>query len=113
MKGEQILQAIWNDVIIAESDETIIVEGNHYFPFGSIKKEYFQKTELTTLCAGDTLTLARKRCELLSELTDVDYSAIWQWGFIERVSTGLVLKEFGQEDESSAYLEVADCCVFD
>jgi len=39
------VQAIWNSVVIAESYETVVVEGNHYFPFNSIKKEYFQKTE--------------------------------------------------------------------
>ena len=44
------MQAIWNDVVIAESDDTVIVEGNHYFPFDSIKQEYFKKTELTTVC---------------------------------------------------------------
>ncbi|MDH3855913.1 MAG: DUF427 domain-containing protein [Nitrosopumilus sp.] len=44
------MQAIWNDTIIAESDNTVVVEGNHYFPFGSIKEEYFKKTELTTVC---------------------------------------------------------------
>ena len=44
------MQAIWNDVIIAESDDTVIVDGNHYFPFDSIKQEYFKKTELTTVC---------------------------------------------------------------
>ncbi len=59
------------------------------------------------LLAGDTVKLARERCELLSELTAVDSRAIWHWGFIERVSTGLVLKELGQERESVAYLEVA------
>ncbi|MCH7877128.1 MAG: DUF427 domain-containing protein [Thaumarchaeota archaeon] len=44
------MQAIWNDVVIAESNETVLVEGNHYFPFDSIKKEYFQKTDQTTIC---------------------------------------------------------------
>ncbi|MDH5666283.1 MAG: DUF427 domain-containing protein, partial [Nitrosopumilus sp.] len=44
------MQAIWNDVIIAESDDTVEVEGNHYFPFDSIKREYFKKTDLTTFC---------------------------------------------------------------
>jgi len=44
------MQAIWNDVIIAESDDTVVVEGNHYFPFNSIKEEYYSKTELTTFC---------------------------------------------------------------
>ena len=44
------MQAIWNDTVIAESNATIVVDGNHYFPFDSIKKEYFQKAELTTVC---------------------------------------------------------------
>ncbi|MDC4217955.1 MAG: DUF427 domain-containing protein [Candidatus Nitrosopumilus limneticus] len=44
------MKAMWNNVIIAESDHTEIVEGNHYFPFDSIKSEYFTKTELTTVC---------------------------------------------------------------
>ena len=44
------MQAIWNDTIIAESDDTVVVDGNHYFPFDSIKEEYFKKTELTTVC---------------------------------------------------------------
>lgn len=44
------MKAIWNDTIIAESDDTIIVEGNHYFPINSIKSEFFKKTELTSFC---------------------------------------------------------------
>jgi len=44
------MKAIWNNVVIAESDTTEIVEGNHYFPFDSIKPEFFTKTELTTVC---------------------------------------------------------------
>ena len=34
----------------SQSNDPIVVEGNHYFPFNSIKKEYFHKTEQTTLC---------------------------------------------------------------
>ena len=37
------MKAMWNDIIIAESDKTEVVEGNHYFPVESIKKEYFHK----------------------------------------------------------------------
>ena len=44
------MQAIWNDEIIAESDDIVTVDGNPYFPPDSIKEEYFQKTELTTMC---------------------------------------------------------------
>jgi uncharacterized protein (DUF427 family) len=34
------MKAIWNGVVIAESDDTVVVEGNHYFPPESLKKEY-------------------------------------------------------------------------
>lgn len=44
------MKAIWNHQIIAESDETVIVEGNHYFPPNSIKKEYFTTTETHSTC---------------------------------------------------------------
>jgi len=44
------LKAIWNDAILAESDDTIIVEGNHYFPYDSIKKELFDASKLKSFC---------------------------------------------------------------
>ena len=43
-------KAIWNGVIIAESNQTEIVEGNHYFPPNSIKREYFQPNTTHTTC---------------------------------------------------------------
>lgn len=43
-------KAVWNDVVLAESDETVVVEGNHYFPPASVKKEYFQETDSHTTC---------------------------------------------------------------
>jgi len=44
------MQAIWNGIVIAESDKTEKVEGNHYFPPQSIKKEHFKKASQTTVC---------------------------------------------------------------
>ena len=44
------MKAIWNDKIIAESDETINVEGNQYFPRDSVKKEFLGKSETHTAC---------------------------------------------------------------
>lgn len=44
------MKAIWNNAVIAESDETVVVEGNHYFPVTSIKKEYFKQSETHTVC---------------------------------------------------------------
>lgn len=44
------MKAVWNGTVLAESDETVMVEGNHYFPAESIKKEYFQTSDTRTIC---------------------------------------------------------------
>lgn len=43
-------KAIWNGVVIAESDQTEIVEGNHYFPANSVNKEYLEESSTHTTC---------------------------------------------------------------
>lgn len=45
-----MVKATWNGAILAESDQTVIVEGNHYFPPDSIRNEYFQKSDHHTIC---------------------------------------------------------------
>ena len=44
------MKAVWNGEILAESDKTIVVEGNHYFPPDSVKREYFVETPTHTTC---------------------------------------------------------------
>lgn len=44
------MKAIWNGTILAESDETIVVEGNHYFPPEAIDREYFRESTMHTVC---------------------------------------------------------------
>ncbi len=44
------MKAIWNNQVIAESNETVVVENNHYFPEESIRKEYFKNSETHTTC---------------------------------------------------------------
>lgn len=44
------MKAIWNDQIIAESNDTIVVENNHYFPPESVKAEYLENTDTHTVC---------------------------------------------------------------
>ncbi len=43
-------RAIWNDVVVAESDRTVVVEGNHYFPPEAVKKELLVPSETTSVC---------------------------------------------------------------
>jgi len=44
------MKAIWNDIVIAESNETIVIENNHYFPANSINKEYFKPSDTHSIC---------------------------------------------------------------
>ena len=44
------MKAIWNGAVLAESDETIVVEGNHYIPLNSINREYFKESDTHTIC---------------------------------------------------------------
>ena len=43
-------KAIWEGVVLAESDDCVVVEGNQYFPADSIQSEYFRPSSATTVC---------------------------------------------------------------
>lgn len=45
------MQAIWNNTVIAESDDIVMVEGNHYFPESSLKREFISFSNHKTSCA--------------------------------------------------------------
>jgi uncharacterized protein (DUF427 family) len=44
------VRAVWNGTVIAESDDTVVVEGNHYFPAGALRREYFSDSSTRTVC---------------------------------------------------------------
>ena len=44
------MKAILSGTVLADSDTTVMVEGNHYFPPDSINHEYFDSADLTTVC---------------------------------------------------------------
>ena len=60
------------------------------------------------LLAGDSARMAIQRCQQAALLTGVSGEAIWQWAFIERVSSGLFLFRLGHHQEARSYLAVAD-----
>jgi streptomycin 6-kinase len=60
------------------------------------------------LLAGDALHIGQERCRLLSRRTNTDAGAIWEWGFIERVSTGLLLQKEGHEQLAHDFLDVVE-----
>ena len=57
---------------------------------------------------GDALALGRERCAKLSNLTGVDPRGIWEWGFVERVSTGLLATRVGADRIGKEMLEIAE-----
>ena len=46
----RMVRASWNGKVLAESDRTVVVEGNHYFPPDSIRREYFSESAHTSTC---------------------------------------------------------------
>ncbi|MFJ9773092.1 DUF427 domain-containing protein [Kitasatospora sp. NPDC101157] len=42
--------AIWQGTVVAESEDTVVVEGNHYFPLDSVRAEFLRPSDTTTVC---------------------------------------------------------------
>ncbi|MFD8596042.1 DUF427 domain-containing protein [Kitasatospora sp. NPDC059646] len=46
-----MVRAVWNGAVLAESGDTVLVEGNHYFPPESLNREFFVPSDTTTVCS--------------------------------------------------------------
>jgi uncharacterized protein (DUF427 family) len=44
------MKAVWNDVVIAESQDTVVVEGNHYFPLAAVNAALLEPSTHTSVC---------------------------------------------------------------
>jgi uncharacterized protein (DUF427 family) len=44
------MRAIWRGAVLAESDDTVVVEGNHYFPADALSREHFRATDHQSIC---------------------------------------------------------------
>jgi uncharacterized protein (DUF427 family) len=44
------VRAVWNGAVLAESDDTVVVEGNHYFPPESLRRQYFTASTAHSIC---------------------------------------------------------------
>jgi uncharacterized protein (DUF427 family) len=45
-----VVTARWNGTVIAQSDDTVVVEGNHYFPRDAVNADYLQNSDTTSVC---------------------------------------------------------------
>jgi uncharacterized protein (DUF427 family) len=50
ISGAQHMKAVWNGTVVAESDDTVVVEGNHYFPASTLKAELTLPSNTKTMC---------------------------------------------------------------
>ncbi len=46
-----MVQAVWNREVVASSDDTVVVEGNHYFPREAVRSELLRESSTTTVCS--------------------------------------------------------------
>lgn len=49
-RGQPRVRAIWNGVVLAESERTLVVESNHYFPPESLRREYLSESRRRSVC---------------------------------------------------------------
>jgi uncharacterized protein (DUF427 family) len=45
-----MMRAIWNDTVLAESNDTVVVEGNHYFSADALRREHFRASDHHSVC---------------------------------------------------------------
>jgi uncharacterized protein (DUF427 family) len=50
------MKATWNGVVVAESDDTVLMDGNHYFPESALKREFVTFSNHKTMCPGKAAT---------------------------------------------------------
>jgi uncharacterized protein (DUF427 family) len=49
-RSARVMQAVWNNNVLAQSEDTVVVDGNHYFPPVSIRAEFFKPSTTTSVC---------------------------------------------------------------
>lgn len=69
------MKAIWNGTVVAESDDTVVVEGNHYFPAASLKREYVLDSNHRTMCSWK----GEARYHSLLVDGDLNPDAVWYY----------------------------------
>lgn len=78
------------------------IVGEPAYDLGVLMREWLNELE------PDPVRLGRERCGYLSQLTGADSQAIWQWGYIQSVATGLLVLKIGLEHFGSQLLNIAE-----
>lgn len=81
------MQAIWKGTVIAESDDTVVVEGNHYFPASSLKREYVVSSNHRSTCPW------KGEARYYSLLVDGDLNADAVWYYPEPFEAASMVRD--------------------
>lgn len=68
-------RAIWKGKVLADSDQTVMVEGNHYFPPETVNREYFAQSESHTVCPWKGVA----RYFNIKVDSQINYDAAWYY----------------------------------
>ena len=98
----------WNTLLDPKTNQYKFVDPDGLFIERAHDLSISMREWSAELLAGDLVASGRKRCALLSRLTGVQESAIWQWGFIERLVNGLRYIEVGPEENAVGFLAVVE-----
>ena len=71
------MRALWNGAVLAESDDTVVVEGNHYFPADSLRPEHFRPSDHHTVCGWKGV------CSYYDVVVDGEVNANAAWHYSE------------------------------
>ena len=80
------------------------------YDLGVVLRDWCEQL-LATGATGAAAALARRYCALLSAQTGIERTAIWEWGFLERVSSGLYCLELGIEELGRPFLQTAEMLI--
>jgi uncharacterized protein (DUF427 family) len=81
------MKAIWNNQVIAESDQTVVIEGNHYFPRETVKKEYLKDSDTHSTCPW------KGQASYYSILVDGELNKDAAWYYPDPKSAASVIKD--------------------
>ena len=81
------MKAIWNNQVIAESDQTVVIEGNHYFPRESVKKEFLKDSDTHSTCPW------KGQASYYSILVDGELNKDAAWYYPDPKSAASVIKD--------------------
>ncbi len=84
------MRAMWHGQVIAQSDNTVIIEGNHYFPPDSVSKNYLKKSNTHSLCYWKGLA---SYYDVTAD-DQIEKNAAWYYPKPTRLSMAIMRKDF-------------------